>query len=106
MLVDVAIKGLTGKESAAALDLARITENKNTIPFDERGPFVTSGIRIGTPVLTSRGMKREEMKIIADLIARVLTHPDDEAIIGAVLSEVQELCRAFPLYGQFHGNTN
>ena len=99
MLLDLRNLDITGKAAEEALDRVKITVNKNTIPFDERGPFVTSGIRIGTPVLTSRGMKRKEMEIIAKLIAQVLTHPDDEKIIGTVLSEVQELCRAFPLYG-------
>ena len=101
MLLDLRNLDITGKAAEEALDRVKITVNKNTIPFDERGPFVTSGIRIGTPVLTSRGMKRKEMEIIAKLIAQVLMHPDDEDIIGTVLSEVQELCRAFPLYGQF-----
>ncbi len=99
VLLDLRNLDITGKAAEEALDRVKITVNKNTIPFDERGPFVTSGIRIGTPVLTSRGMKRKEMEIIAKLIAQVLTHPDDEKIIGSVLSEVQELCRAFPLYG-------
>ena len=101
MLLDLRNLDITGKAAEEALDRVKITVNKNTIPFDERGPFVTSGIRIGTPVLTSRGMKRKEMEIIAKLIAQVLTHPDDEDIIGTVSSEVQELCQAFPLYGQF-----
>jgi len=99
VLLDLRNLDITGKAAEEALDRVKITVNKNTIPFDERGPFVTSGIRIGTPVLTSRGMKRKEMEIIAKLIAQVLTHPDDEKIIDTVLSEVQELCRAFPLYG-------
>jgi glycine hydroxymethyltransferase len=99
VLLDLRNLDITGKAAEEALDRVKITVNKNTIPFDERGPFVTSGIRIGTPVLTSRGMKRKEMEIIAKLIAQVLTHPDDEKIIGSILSEVQELCRAFPLYG-------
>ena len=101
MLLDLRNLDITGKAAEEALDRVKITVNKNTIPFDERGPFVTSGIRIGTPVLISRGMKRKEMEIIAKLIAQVLTHPDDEDIIGTVSSEVQELCQAFPLYGQF-----
>jgi len=103
MLLDLRNLDITGKAAEEALDRVKITVNKNTIPFDERGPFVTSGIRIGTPVLASRGMKRKEMEIIAKLIAQVLTHPDDEDIIGTVSSEVQELCQAFPLYGQFDG---
>ncbi len=105
MLLDLRNLDITGKAAEEALDRVKITVNKNTIPFDERGPFVTSGIRIGTPVLTSRGMKRKEMEIIAKLIARVLTHPDDKDIVGTVSSEVQELCQAFPLYGQFEGRS-
>ena len=105
MLLDLRNLDITGKAAEEALDRVKITVNKNTIPFDERGPFVTSGIRIGTPVLTSRGMKRKEMEIIAKLIARVLTHPDDKDIVDTVSSEVQELCQAFPLYGQFEGRS-
>lgn len=101
ILLDLRNLNITGKAAEEALDRVKITVNKNTIPFDERGPFVTSGIRIGTPVLTSRGMKIKEMEIIAKLIARVLKAPDNEDTLRAVLSEVQELCRAFPLYGQF-----
>jgi len=101
MLLDLRNVDITGKAAEESLDRVKITVDKNTNPFDERGPFVASGIRIGTPVLTSRGMKRKEMEIIAKLIAQVLTHPDDEDIIGTVSSEVQELCQAFPLYGQF-----
>ena len=100
MLLDLRTLNISGKKAEEALDRVKITVNKNSIPFDEKGPFITSGIRIGTPVLTSRGMKTNEMKIIAKLIVQVLNHPDDENTLQTVSSEVQELCRAYPLYGQ------
>ena len=98
MLVDVFSKGLTGKVAEAALGKAGITVNKNAIPFDQNPPMVASGIRIGTPAITSRGMRETEMDTIAELIARALTAPDDETALGAVRSEVEALCRKFPLY--------
>jgi glycine hydroxymethyltransferase len=98
MLVDVFSKGLTGKVATAALGKAGITVNQNTIPFDQNPPLVASGIRIGTPAVTTRGMCEPEMDVIADLIARVLGSPDDDRGIGAVKAEVETLCRKFPLY--------
>src|SRR5687767_5852907 len=98
MLVDVFSKGLTGKVAEAALGKAGITVNKNAIPFDQNPPMVASGIRIGTPAVTSRGMREPEMDQIGGLIARVLTAPDDERAIGMVKAEVERLCRKFPLY--------
>jgi glycine hydroxymethyltransferase len=98
MLVDVFSKGLTGKVAEAALGLAGITVNKNAIPFDRNPPMVASGIRIGTPAVTSRGMGEPEMDAIAGLIARALASPDDGAALGAVRAEVEALCRKFPLY--------
>src|SRR5687768_12869901 len=98
MLVDVFSKGLTGKVAEAALGKAGITVNKNAIPFDQNPPMVASGIRIGTPAGTSRGMREPEMDIIAELIARVLASPGDDASLAAVRSEVETLCRTFPLY--------
>ena len=98
MLVDVFSKGLTGKVAEAALGKAGITVNKNAIPFDQNPPMVASGIRIGTPAITSRGMRETEMDTIAELVARALAAPDDDTALGAVRSEVEALCRKFPLY--------
>ena len=97
MLVDLRSKGLTGKLAEQLLDKAGITVNKNTIPDDPQSPFVTSGIRLGTPALTTRGMGTSEMRQIATLIDRVLVGQDD-ATIEAVRGEVEQLARAFPLY--------
>jgi glycine hydroxymethyltransferase len=98
MLVDVFSKGLTGKVAEAALGKAGITVNKNAIPFDQNPPLVASGIRVGTPAVTTRGMGESEMDQIGDLVARVLAAPDDERTLGMVKSEVERLCRKFPLY--------
>jgi len=98
MLVDVFSRGITGKAAEAALGKAGITVNKNAIPFDQNPPMVASGVRIGTPAITSRGMREPEMDRIGELIARVLASPDDEAAIGRVRTEVEALCRKFPLY--------
>ena len=98
MLVDLTSKGVTGKDAQEALDRASITVNKNGIPFDTQGPMVTSGIRIGTPALTTRGMAEEEMRLIASLIADVIRNISDEQKIQAVAGKVKELCARFPLY--------
>jgi glycine hydroxymethyltransferase len=98
MLVDVFSKGLTGKVAEAALNKAGITVNKNAIPFDQNPPMVASGIRVGTPAVTTRGMREAEMDLIGDLIARVLAAPDDARTLGMVKGEVERLCRKFPLY--------
>jgi glycine hydroxymethyltransferase len=98
MLVDVFSKGVTGKAAEAALGKAGITVNKNAIPFDQNPPMVASGIRVGTPALTTRGMREGEMEQIGALMARVLAAPDDDRVIGMVKSEVEELCKRFPLY--------
>ncbi|OMH39878.1 serine hydroxymethyltransferase [Desulfurobacterium indicum] len=98
MLVDLTDKGITGKEAEAALGKANITVNKNTIPFDTRSPFVTSGIRIGTPAITTRGIKEQEARRIAQLIATVLKNIDDDAVIAKVKEEVIEICGKHPLY--------
>ncbi len=97
MLVDLRSKGLTGKEAQALLDRARITVNKNTIPGDPQSPFVTSGIRIGTPAVTTRGFTEAEMVKVADFIDEVLMKKDDDTI-ARVRGEVQELAAEFPLY--------
>ena len=98
MLVDVFSKGLTGKVAEAALGKAGITVNKNAIPFDQNPPMIASGIRIGTPAVTSRGLREPEMDVMADLIARALRTPDDDAALASVKHEVEALCRRFPLY--------
>jgi glycine hydroxymethyltransferase len=90
---------LTGKEAQAVLDQAGITLNKNTIPDDPRSPFVTSGVRIGTPSVTTQGMTEPEMAVIGSLIARVLRQRTDQATIAAVRAEVADLCAKFPAYG-------
>jgi glycine hydroxymethyltransferase len=81
------------------LDEAGITVNRNTIPFDTEAPYIASGIRIGTPALTTRGMEEGVMRLIGDLIHRVLTHPDDASVRSDVRGIVRELCAQFPLYG-------
>jgi glycine hydroxymethyltransferase len=98
MLVDVFSKGVTGKAAEAALGKAGITVNKNAIPFDRNPPMVASGIRIGTPAVTTRGMREAEMDHIGELIGRVLATPDDDRTLGTVKQEVQRLSRRFPLY--------
>ena len=98
MLVDVFSKGLTGKAAEAALGKAGITVNKNAIPFDQNPPMVASGIRVGTPAVTSRGMREAEMESIGELIARALATPEDDRVLGAVRAEVEALCQKFPLY--------
>src|SRR5213082_502827 len=100
MLVDVFMggKGVTGKDAEKALEAASITVNKNTIPFDTNKPFVTSGIRLGTPALTTRGMGEQEMRAIARLIADVLHEPQSEEVRNKVKQSVHELAAQFPLY--------
>jgi glycine hydroxymethyltransferase len=97
MLLDLRETELTGKVAQETLDKARITVNKNAIPFDTRSPFVTSGVRIGTPAVTSRGMKEPEMALIADLIFRALQKVGDEQALAAIGDEVRDLCSRFPL---------
>jgi len=96
ILVDLTPTGHTGREAEEALDLAGITVNKNSIPFDQRSPTVTSGIRLGTPALTTRGMKEPEMEIIAGLIHQALSAPRDTALLQKLEGRVKELCRCFP----------
>ena len=98
MLLDLRDTELTGKKAQESLDEARITTNRNTVPFDPRSPFVTSGVRIGTPAVTTRGMKEAEMREIATFIGRALAAPDDAAILAGVAGEVEALCRRFPIY--------
>ena len=98
MLVDVRNTGLTGKEAEHLLDEIGITANKNTIPFDPASPFVTSGVRLGTPALTTRGLKEDDMKEIADIIAVVLQNPEDTAKHQDAAKRVVALCEKYPLY--------
>jgi glycine hydroxymethyltransferase len=98
ILVDLINKEITGKEAEEALDQANITCNKNMIPFDPRTPFNPSGIRLGTPALTSRGMKSEQMKLVGQFIAEVIHNRGDESVYQRVKGQVRELCQAFPLY--------
>ena len=98
ILVDLSRKGLTGRDTEGILDKAGITVNKNVIPFDDKPPTVTSGIRIGTPALTTRGMGPDEMRMIAKWIDRLISTGGDEGVIREVSSQVVELCSAFPIY--------
>jgi glycine hydroxymethyltransferase len=98
MLVDVFSKGVTGKAAEAALGKAGITVNKNAIPFDQNPPMVASGVRLGTPAVTTRGMGEAEMDLIADYITRALASPEDGSVLAAIKAEVEGLCRKFPLY--------
>jgi glycine hydroxymethyltransferase len=98
MLVDLRQSELTGKVAQETLDQARITVNKNAVPFDTRSPFVTSGIRIGTPAVTTRGMREKEMEQISDLIVRALHHVADASMLESIAREVGELCEKFPVY--------
>ena len=96
ILIDLTTKNVTGKIAAKALDRAGIVCNYNSVPFDQRKPFDPSGIRIGTPAISSRGMGADEMKKLADYMDRVVRAPEDEAQISRVAAEVRELCAGFP----------
>ncbi len=98
MLIDLRNKNITGKKAQETLDRAHITLNKNSVPYDDKSPFVTSGIRVGVPAVTTRGMKETEMQIIVDLIDKVLMNIDDEATILSVKEEVKTFMQQFPLY--------
>jgi glycine hydroxymethyltransferase len=98
MLIDLRNKNITGKKAQESLDKAHITLNKNSVPFDDKSPFVTSGIRVGVPAITTRGLKAPHMDSIVSMIDRVLTAPDDEAVILSVRQEVNAMMHAFPLY--------
>ncbi len=100
MLLDLRNRSLTGKEAQEALDVSGITVNKNGVPFDDKSPLITSGIRIGTPAMTTRGMGEIEMERIAELIDRVLTNMGNTQLYAAVAADVERLCREFPLYSE------
>ena len=100
ILVDLSNKNITGKTAEEALDLAGITVNKNTVPFETRSPFVTSGIRIGTPALTTRGMKNREMGMIADMIVQTMEHIDEPVFHNKTRENIREFCEQFPLYAE------
>jgi glycine hydroxymethyltransferase len=99
ILIDLTNKQVIGKKAAQALDRAGIVCNYNTVPFDPRKPFSPSGIRLGTPAVTSRGMKEPEMRRIAAWIDQALSHSEDAAILGRIAGEVKDLCRGFPAPG-------
>lgn len=105
LLVDLSQRGITGKDAAIYLDRARITVNKNLIPFDKKGPAVTSGIRLGTPAVTTRGMKEPQMIQIASLIDEIISHPGDEKTIDLVRKKVRELVKRFPIYNDLKTRT-
>jgi glycine hydroxymethyltransferase len=98
MLLDFTDTEITGKVAEATLEKAGITVNKNAVPFDTRSPFVTSGIRLGTPATTTRGLKEAEMETISGWIARALENIDNEKVLSEIRAEVADLCRRFPLY--------
>jgi len=98
MLVDLRAKKITGKDAEKVLDEVGVTINKNTIPYDPEKPFVTSGIRVGTPAVTTRGMKEAEMKKIAEFITRTIENRDNETRKKEIREEVKKLCLEFPLY--------
>ena len=98
MLIDLRNKDLTGKKAQETLDKASITLNKNAVPFDDKSPFVTSGIRVGVPAITTRGMKEADMQIVVDFVDKVLVNCNDEKTISVVQNEVKEFMKGFPLY--------
>jgi glycine hydroxymethyltransferase len=98
MLIDLRNKQLTGKKAQETLDKAHITINKNAVPFDDKSPFVTSGIRVGVPAITTRGMKESDMETVTAMVDKVLMNADDEKLIAGVRADVREFMKAFPLY--------
>jgi len=102
MLIDLRNKNITGKKAQETLDKAGITLNKNAVPFDDKSPFVTSGIRVGVPAITTRGMKENDMKDVVDLVDKILMNLDDEKIIASVKNAVTELMNKFPLYPELN----
>lgn len=102
MLIDLTNKNVTGKQAEIALEKAGITVNKNMVPFDKRSPFITSGIRIGTPALTTRGMKEKEMEIIAEIINRAINNVENEKVLSDLKNEVKQLTSGFPLFAEMN----
>jgi glycine hydroxymethyltransferase len=98
MLIDLRNKNITGKKAQETLDRAHITLNKNSVPYDDKSPFVTSGIRIGVPAITTRGLNATHMETVVDMIDRVLMQADDESAVLAVKDEVRSFMQQFPLY--------
>jgi glycine hydroxymethyltransferase len=98
MLIDLRNKNLTGKKAQETLDKAHITLNKNAVPFDDKSPFVTSGIRVGVPAITTRGMKETHMETLVEMIDKVLMNIDDEKVISVIKSDVKVFMQQFPLY--------
>jgi glycine hydroxymethyltransferase len=103
LLVDLSSKGITGKEAEEALEKAGLTANKNAIPFDTQPRFVTSGIRVGTPAITTRGLKEAEMKQVAEWIDRSVIKRHDEQALAVIRAEVRTLCERFPIYPELQG---
>ena len=98
MLIDLRNKNLTGKKAQETLDKAHITLNKNAVPFDDKSPFVTSGIRVGVPAVTTRGMKESHMETVVEMIDKILMNADDEKMIASVRADVKDFMKQFPLY--------
>ena len=98
MLLDLRSKGITGKQAENTLVLADITVNKNMVPFDDKSPFVTSGMRVGTPAITTRGIKEDTIPVIVDLIDEVLMNIDNEKVISEVRKKVNNLMSKYPLF--------
>jgi glycine hydroxymethyltransferase len=98
MLIDLRNKNITGKKAQETLDRAHITLNKNSVPYDDKSPFVTSGIRIGVPAITTRGLDSTHMETVVDMIDRVLMQADNEATVAAIKEEVKSFMQQFPLY--------
>jgi glycine hydroxymethyltransferase len=104
MLVDLRNKNITGKEAQEALDLAGITVNKNAVPFDDKSPLITSGIRIGTPAITTRGMKESQMSEVARFIDRAISNRERAEVLKEISDDVKSLCTSFPLYSDLMAN--
>jgi glycine hydroxymethyltransferase len=98
MLIDLRNKNITGKKAQETLDKAHITLNKNAVPFDDKSPFVTSGIRVGVPAVTTRGMKEEHMEVVVEMIDKILMNLEDEKLIADLRIEVKKFMQQFPLY--------
>ena len=98
MLIDLSNKNVTGKQAEISLEKAGITVNKNMVPFDKRSPFVTSGIRVGTPALTTRGMKEKEMELIADIINKAISNFENEKVLDDLRNEVLSFTSNYPLF--------